>query len=357
MRSLQKHSQIAEHTQRQGRAIASKSKRPLANRKRRVTPSHSAQRKLRGRFRQKLYQIALTSKKENETLRSQRKLSEKPSKEKSNTEKQLEIEKKLLSFCLKKYPRNFILEGLQKNPVCQYCLESGIIMKCAGKCSGYFHKDCFEKHDKTAEYNAILKRKLNKETKEVRIGTKSIEIISSVEENVSKFQCEICTVSQENLCFVCFESAGDVISCCEKNCGKSYHIECLKYWPQHTKSYASNKINRLSCSRHVCHTCTSPNIRNQFSTAPDKKLIKCMQCPGTYHRSSECIPAGSELLSESQLICARHTPIENSKRISIDYCLFCTLGGSLICCDTCVYAFHKDCLEAPVGDNFICEVR
>lgn len=282
----------------------------------------------------------------------------KPTKEQIKLEKQHRAEQKLLSFCMKNQPINFILKGLPKDPVCQCCLQSGNVMKCIGKCNAYFHEQCFNKNYNESGYNDILKQKLKKELNELKMDAETAEPVCSIEENVSKLQCQFCTTSQENVCFVCSKSDGECIPCCEKHCGKAYHIECLKYWPQHKKTYANNKVKSLSCSRHVCHTCVSPDIRSMFhSTESDKKLIKCLQCPGTYHRTSECIPAGSELLSETQLICARHQPVKKLKRINIDYCLFCSLGGTLVCCDACVYSFHQDCLNVPIGELFNCEVR
>lgn len=285
----------------------------------------------------------------------------KPTKEQRQLEKQKKAEEKLLKFCVINHPSNFILKGLPKDPVCSCCLGSGAVMKCAGKCTGFYHKDCFGKHVNESEYNAILKKKIKKDSKKQLDETEKTDPVCSIEENVSKLRCQSCITSQPTKCLICSKTDGDLVPCCEKNCGKSYHIECLKYWPQHKKIYAGDKVKSLSCSRHVCHTCVSPDIRNMFhSMESDKKLIKCLLCPGTYHRSSECIPAGSELLSETQLICARHQPNlfdKNVKRINIDYCLFCSEGGKLICCDACAYSFHPECLKVSVGDNFNCEVR
>lgn len=68
------------------------------------------------------------------------------------------------------------------------------------------------------------------------------------------------------------------------------------------------------------------------------------------------VPAGSELLSESQLICARHFPTKDLKKTNIDHCIICSEGGSLICCDGCPYAFHEGCSKAPIGEIFNCDV-
>lgn len=268
-------------------------------------------------------------------------------KEQLQLEKQQKIDDEILSFCMKKYPANFLFKGLSKDPVCQCCLQRGTVLKCAGPCNGYFHKHCLSKEVKRTEYNAILKQKM--------LADDEDSSTSTIKENVHKLECVHCTTAALSPpCFVCTSSDGDIIRCCERNCGKAYHIDCLNYWPQNKKTYESDRIKTLYCPRHVCHTCVSPHVKLMFqNTEADKKLIKCLQCPGTYHRSG-CIPAGSELLSESQLICPRHLP--NIKRINIDYCAMCSTGGSLVCCDACAYAFHLECLKVPVGDHYICEV-
>lgn len=271
----------------------------------------------------------------------------KPTKEEKE-KKKLQMAEELIRDChMKNHSANFLLKGLSKDPMCHCCLESGAVMKCAGQCSAYFHKTCLDKELNVTEYNAILKRKM-------RRAEESSPPVSTIEENTEKQKCVSCTATQANQCFVCSKSDDNCIQC-DKNCGKAYHVECLKYWPQRKLTYAGNKIKSLQCPRHICHTCVSDNIQNMIhNTEPDKKLIKCLLCPGTYHRSSECIPAGSELLSESQLICARHQTNKPSKHI--DFCLFCSNGGELICCDMCVNAIHAACINVPVGDHFICEV-
>lgn len=279
-------------------------------------------------------------------------ISFKPTKEEIFRKKQQQIEETILNCYIKNHPANFLLKGLAKDPVCQSCLQNGDVIKCAGKCNTYLHKQCFNDGNFESKYYGCLKRKMRKNNEETSIN----EAASCIKENTNNLMCISCTSSAILQCIVCKKADANCIQCCDKNCGKAYHIECLKYWPQHKKAYINNNIKSLTCPRHVCHTCVSPDIRSLFhSTESDKKLIKCLQCPGTYHRSSECIPAGSELLSETQLICARHQ-IKNGKGININYCLFCSEGGKLVCCDACPNSFHQDCLKIETGDHFNCEV-
>lgn len=276
----------------------------------------------------------------------------KPTKEEIYRKRQQQVEEIIHGCYMKNHPANFLLKGLAKDPVCHCCLQSGRVLKCAGKCNSFLHKQCFSKEIGESAYYGALKQIMRKNNAEIL----SIEAGKCIEENMNKLMCIPCTLSSGLHCFVCKKSDANCIQCCDKNCNFGYHMACLKYWPQHKKAYINNNIKSLHCPRHVCHTCVSPDIRSMFhSTESDKKLIKCLLCPGTYHRSSECIPAGSELLSETQLICARHQ-IKHGKRINIDYCLFCSKGGCLICCDACPNSFHQDCLKVPIGDHFNCEV-
>lgn len=106
-------------------------------------------------------------------------------------------EEYLLACSLIKKPNNSILEGLSKDPVCQCCLKSGCVMKCIGKCSEYFHKQCFDRQVTESDYNAVLKQKLKKNSIEIA------EPVCSIKENLSNLQCQSCKATQKTLCFVC----------------------------------------------------------------------------------------------------------------------------------------------------------
>lgn len=269
-------------------------------------------------------------------------------------ERSIEKMQQMLDFRNANSPANYFLKGLAKYPVCQSCLRTGNVIRCAGICSNYFHKHCLKNDTKKSDYSIVLKEKMQND-KQVPSFAGSHSKIEKNTLNLKCVPCETSTSSSIN-CFVCKKSDNNCTKCDYKNCGRAYHIDCLKYWPQHKKTYKNNSIESLHCPCHVRHTCVSPDIQSLFhKTESDLKLIKCMLCPGTYHRSLKCIPAGSELLSQTQLICARHQ-IKREKLININHCLFCSQGGSLICCDTCVYSFHEDCLPIPVGNHFSCEV-
>jgi len=99
----------------------------------------------------------------------------------------------------------------------------------------------------------------------------------------------------------------------------------------------------LTCPYHVCHTCSSDNPQDKRSRAPNEKMARCVRCPSSYHASTLCLPAGSVILTASQIICPKHYKAPHPP-LNAAWCFLCTRGGSLICCDTCPTSFHLECL-------------
>lgn len=85
-------------------------------------------------------------------------------------------------------------------------------------------------------------------------------------EDLENYKCTFCATNTSPPCFICIEestASGDSFKhkCMTPQCGRYYHEECLKEWPQ-TKWYASMKNQNidhedLSCPYHNCHTCIS----------------------------------------------------------------------------------------------------
>lgn len=276
-------------------------------------------------------------------------------------------------FILKRYHANYIFKDAPKDIVCEVCLKPNNVIRCKGNCGGNFHRKC---KDKLIDYNNGLgPRYWYKQLKD-RISnitnSPTIDLVTGEDfmapsilcENIdtTEITCNHCSTNQISKCFVCFKSDGELIKCCERQCGSAYHMNCLKYWPQHKLNYAQRKadensahIKSICCPRHVCHTCISNNPKLHYTVENSKKLIKCVLCPGSYHRVSACLPAGSEILSESQIICPRHRKNTNQKPVNTNFCLLCGNYGELLCCDTCPGSFHQECLKITIDDRYICE--
>ncbi len=144
------------------------------------------------------------------------------------------------------------------------------------------------------------------------------------------------------------------------HCGKHYHIECLKVlWPQASYNSHKGSFQNLSCPQHVCHTCVSDNPRGDRGRFAHEKLVRCIRCPTSYHYGTfitsvkqywvllplnsfvnnfififpgnYCVPAGSEILTATQMICPRHyePPKKGIHHINASWCFICSIGMSL----------------------------
>uniref|UniRef100_A0A665XAI2 Histone-lysine N-methyltransferase, H3 lysine-36 specific n=1 Tax=Echeneis naucrates TaxID=173247 RepID=A0A665XAI2_ECHNA len=195
----------------------------------------------------------------------------------------------------------------------QVCEKTGELLLCEGQCCGAFHLPC----------------------------------ISLAEAPKGKFVCPECK-SGIHTCFVCKKRSEDVRRCMIPVCGKFYHGECIA-------SYAPTApVTRgFRCSIHVCLTCF---IANPNSVSISKgRLVRCVRCPVAYHATDLCMAAGSVILSNNSIICPNHfTPrrgVKNHEHVNVSWCFVCTEGGSLLCCESCPAAFHRECLniEMPKG--------
>ncbi|XP_052752837.1 uncharacterized protein LOC113514497 [Galleria mellonella] len=188
----------------------------------------------------------------------------------------------------------------------------------------------------------------------------------------SDFKCNDCQKYDIPVCFVCKQAVSKTgveyrQKCQVAHCYKYYHIECLVHWPQ--TQFSSGEILRnkkkneqveaLSCPRHVCHTCVSDDPRGCKTRFSGDKLARCVRCPATYHTFTKCLPAGSQILTGSLIICPRHYEHRPGKvpcHVNTGWCFICALGGTLICCEYCPTSFHAECLNIkPPEGGYMCE--
>lgn len=319
---------------------------------------------------------SMALKKAEETILEESKLPAKEDEEKPAAKQPKESTKKnvdeiIESFILKNRPANFILRDAPKEVVCEVCLKPNHVIRCSGSCGGNFHREC---RNGSLDYNGGLGPKNWYANLKDRIAsserTPTIDLVtgedfvspSTLCENLDStaLTCNNCSSNRTPSCSVCHKDDGEQVRCCERQCGQAYHLKCLKYWPQNKLNFTnsksfSSKVKSIRCPRHVCHTCISDNPQALYTNVENsKKLIRCVLCPGTYHRVSTCIPAGSEILSECQIVCPRHRR-NTRKPANIDWCFLCAKFGKLLCCETCPGSFHPDCLNIPTDDRYICE--
>uniref|UniRef100_A0A673K6P3 Histone-lysine N-methyltransferase, H3 lysine-36 specific n=1 Tax=Sinocyclocheilus rhinocerous TaxID=307959 RepID=A0A673K6P3_9TELE len=208
-----------------------------------------------------------------------------------------------------------------KENVCQVCEKTGELLLCEGQCCGAFHLQC----------------------------------IGLTETPKGRFICQECKTGVHT-CFVCKKPDKEVRRCMIPVCGKFYHMECiLKYSP----TVAQNRGFR--CSLHVCLACFITNPANPGISKG--RLTRCVRCPVAYHANDYCMAAGSIPLANNSFLCPNHfTPrkgCKNHEHINVSWCFVCSEGGSLLCCESCPAAFHRECLniDMPQGSWFCNDCR
>lgn len=170
------------------------------------------------------------------------------------------------------------------------------------------------------------------------------------------FKCDECQMDRHS-CFHC-KKPGNVIKCSQVSCGKFYHSECMELLQPDGTEDKKSTSGRFFCPQHSCKLCIfsakSKNTPKNTSLQPNnsKKLIKCIRCPTAYHQKS-CLIAGSILLTPNAMICEQHFEVNKSKKnhthINVTWCFVCSVGGSLVCCDTCPASFHPECTDELTG--------
>ncbi|NWX08869.1 NSD1 protein, partial [Caloenas nicobarica] len=200
-----------------------------------------------------------------------------------------------------------------KENVCQICEKPGELLLCEAQCCGAFHLQC----------------------------------LGLSEMPKGKFICNECSTGVHT-CFVCKSCGEDVKRCLLPLCGKYYHEVCIQKYPP---TVMQNKGFR--CSLHICMTCHAANPAN--ISASKGRLMRCVRCPVAYHSNDFCLAAGSVVLASNSIICPNHFTARrgcrNHEHVNVSWCFVCSEGGSLLCCESCPAAFHRECLniEMPEG--------
>ena len=244
-------------------------------------------------------------------------------------------------------PLNDMIGQFKRESFCILCEElsftSGDLIKCRGTCGNAFHFKC-------------------------------LNIEPLVGEAVVSWKCEDCTQGKHP-CLICKSYDGIIMQCNATLCYRYYHIDCLKtsgLWPQ-----ARFSEKAFTCPAHVCHTCASDDPSEPFMKYTTK-LLQCVRCPTSYHSGdANCVTAGSVQFTSTSIICPKHydPKVAKSKKkarsqvvcfvnlcvfcnffltclcfcfqnhINATWCFICSKGGTLICCEKCPHAFHKECLQ------------
>ncbi|XP_051248802.1 histone-lysine N-methyltransferase NSD2 isoform X2 [Dicentrarchus labrax] len=202
----------------------------------------------------------------------------------------------------------------KKEFVCQMCEQAGEdLVPCEGQCCGMFHLHCLGLSFKPDE----------------------------------KLLCQECSTGIHS-CFNCKQSEGEVRRCHVPQCGKFYHEECIRHNPL---TVFDNKGFR--CPLHTCLGCHYGCRTKPKSTKG--RLMRCLRCPVAYHVGDLCVAAGSEMITNTAIICTNHFNAKKGyshhSHVNVSWCFVCSKGGQLLCCESCPAAFHPDCLNIAMPDG------
>jgi hypothetical protein len=150
----------------------------------------------------------------------------------------------------------------------------------------------------------------------------------------------------EKLCSYCnleIKQDDKTVECKKSDCTRSYHADCLKNYP----------LLRKTCPQHFCHTCKD---------GKHDRVASCIKCSVAYHLDVYCLPAGTQVLTKTQIICPRHKAAEEmviqKQEKNVGWCCECYEGGDLILCDGCPRSFHTGCHQpehqASTEEKFFC---
>uniref|UniRef100_A0A671RNX9 Histone-lysine N-methyltransferase, H3 lysine-36 specific n=1 Tax=Sinocyclocheilus anshuiensis TaxID=1608454 RepID=A0A671RNX9_9TELE len=148
---------------------------------------------------------------------------------------------------------------------------------------------------------------------------------------------------KENVCQVC-EKTGELLLC-EGQCCGAFHLQCIG-------------LTETPKGRFICQECKTGVHTCFVCKKPDKEVRRCMipVCGKFYHM--ECILKYSPTVAQNR-----------GFRCSLHVCLACFItnpanpgiskGGSLLCCESCPAAFHRECLniDMPQGSWFCNDCR
>ncbi|KAH8306400.1 hypothetical protein KR018_010414 [Drosophila ironensis] len=265
----------------------------------------------------------------------------------------------------------YLFRGLNREPVCKYCLEPGTdLQRCSKSCHYWLHEECLERKQTGVP---MLKRGLRKSeeppsSSHSESASLDSEHITGDGKAQATLTCYECNAGVSEGCVICHQvespavaqmeedtpapTEDKLLTCSHPVCGKQFHVGCCKYWPQANSGKQSPR-----CPRHVCHTCVSNDPSGKFQQVGSSKLAKCVRCPATYHQDSHCIPAGTQMLTATHIICPRHNIAKSDAHVNVLWCYICVKGGELVCCETCPIAVHAHCRNIPIKTNesYICE--
>uniref|UniRef100_A0AAY4AHW2 Histone-lysine N-methyltransferase NSD3 n=1 Tax=Denticeps clupeoides TaxID=299321 RepID=A0AAY4AHW2_9TELE len=166
--------------------------------------------------------------------------------------------------------------------------------------------------------------------------------------------CQECKTGSHP-CFSCKAAEGEVKRCSVAGCGRFYHEPCARKHPG-----TSVDSRGLRCPQHSCATCC---LEKDVHKASKGRMMRCIRCPVAYHTGDSCVAAGSVPITPHIIICSNHSGSRKNGHlcspVNVGWCFVCARGGRLLCCEACPASFHPECLnmEMPEGVWLCSECR
>ncbi|GAA6088471.1 histone-lysine N-methyltransferase NSD3 isoform X1 [Tachysurus ichikawai] len=134
----------------------------------------------------------------------------------------------------------------------------------------------------------------------------------------------ICTQCKtgSHLCFSCKRTDDDVKPCSVSGCGRFYHESCA--W-----KYAGTAAEPrgLRCPQHCCDTCW---LEKDSQKAHKGRMMRCIRCPVAYHAGDLCIAAGSVVITPHVIVCSSHSGTRKNghlgSSVNVGWCFVCSRG-------------------------------
>ncbi|KAL7063372.1 hypothetical protein AAHC03_0180 [Spirometra sp. Aus1] len=257
---------------------------------------------------------------------------EKPKKPKASEDRELDLE--IHRLIASPAPYRF-------QPVCPVCevfsSAPGQMLKCKGVCGQIMHPHCMRYKEPPPADN----------------------------QRPEVFKCPQC-LTRNYLCAVCGKpssisgksrlnvetTAGSLLSCQVKGCGRHFHRDCLHQHPGClVTEKAGGAVLLTRCPAHICATCCLEDPESTAVQPEGRPMLQCVRCPRVFHAGDLCTPAGSVEVSLSHIVCPAHfvknlNKLPQHKVQSVSWCFRCRKPGpDRIFCETCPTNYHKACMD------------
>ncbi|KAL3101955.1 hypothetical protein niasHS_003364 [Heterodera schachtii] len=151
-----------------------------------------------------------------------------------------------------------------------------------------------------------------------------------------------------SFCYLCGLNDGvELKKCSMAGCSTRFHLLCARNSTLggYTYKFMERRSERvgLFCSRHHCTACFSDHNRTRcFAGA---SLITCDQCELAWHR--DCIPSGCSIDSKNEITCPRHVAFPDFPAFHLRHCAYCQQKpespNELVKCTVCFRSAHLKC--------------